>query len=251
MFPEGIPGIGKGFNRKYKLQRFATSFVRLSIKYRTDVIWVSTINGEYINPYSFSLDAVNNIFKKVGIPFLPLSLMLVGVVLQPWVFYFAFPAKLTYVRGPKISPWQMTDKPYDELTDQDFEDIALRVKAQCQAHIDECTNLYGRKPFNWPELFRALWTNRAHFPFYLPMVWPLIYTDYDNQFERHKGNDFSIDLSIWGFVKMCLRNPIYLAFFIPILGWIPLLIKGYRGHQINANERRRQQAAQQKQPHAQ
>jgi 1-acyl-sn-glycerol-3-phosphate acyltransferase len=49
IYPEGVPGIGKGFNRKYQLQRFATSFVRMTLKYKTDVIPFATVNGEYIN----------------------------------------------------------------------------------------------------------------------------------------------------------------------------------------------------------
>ena len=75
IYPEGVPGIGKGFNNRYQLQRFAGSFIRMSLKYKTDIIPVHTINGEYINPYVFSLEKVNKVMRKIGIPFLPLGLL--------------------------------------------------------------------------------------------------------------------------------------------------------------------------------
>ena len=47
IFPEGIEGIGKGFDKKYQFQPFKTSFLRMSIRYKTDIIPFYTINGEY------------------------------------------------------------------------------------------------------------------------------------------------------------------------------------------------------------
>jgi hypothetical protein len=70
VYPEGVPGIGKGFDKKYQLQRFfATSFIRVSLKYQADIIPVATVNGEYINAYAYHSDAVNRLANKVGIPF--------------------------------------------------------------------------------------------------------------------------------------------------------------------------------------
>ena len=246
MYPEGIPGIGKGFNRKYQLQRFATSYVRLAVKYRTDVVWVSTINGEYINPYSYSIGWLNNLVSKIGIPFLPLSLILVFLILQPWVFYFAFPAKLFYVMGPRFSPWRMTSKTFEEMTDDDFEAISKQIRDKAQEHINKSVKEYGRSPFMWREWWSKLIENKKYFPFYLPIVWPLIYTDFDKQYQHNVGVDFETDLSWGGFWRMLWRNPIYLAYFIPILGSIPLLIKGYSGNNINANEARRRTQAYQR-----
>ena len=68
IYPEGIPGIGKGFNNRYKLQRFSTSFIRMSLKFKTDIIPVFSINGEYINPYSYRSKLLNKIVQTVGIP---------------------------------------------------------------------------------------------------------------------------------------------------------------------------------------
>jgi hypothetical protein len=73
VYPEGVPGIGKGFDKKYQLQEFKTSFLRMSVKYKTDIIGISTINGEYINPWAYSSKFINRMMNKIGIPFLPLG----------------------------------------------------------------------------------------------------------------------------------------------------------------------------------
>ena len=73
LYPEGVPGIGKGFNRKYQLQCLATSMLRLSLQHGTDIMPFYTINAEYLNPYAYSFEPINRLTKKIGIPFLPLT----------------------------------------------------------------------------------------------------------------------------------------------------------------------------------
>ena len=53
-FPEGVPGIGKGFNRRYQLQTFKTSFVLLAARHRVPVYPVHIINGEWIHPFGYT-----------------------------------------------------------------------------------------------------------------------------------------------------------------------------------------------------
>ena len=73
IYPEGVPGIGKGFNNKYQLQRFSTSFIRMAIKYKTDIIPISTINAEYINPWSYNIGWITKLVNKIGMPFFKLK----------------------------------------------------------------------------------------------------------------------------------------------------------------------------------
>ena len=54
IFPEGVCGIGKGFDKRYELQTFKTSFVRMAIRYKTDVIPFYTVNGEFNNPLAYN-----------------------------------------------------------------------------------------------------------------------------------------------------------------------------------------------------
>ncbi|OQX97149.1 MAG: hypothetical protein B6I20_13280 [Bacteroidetes bacterium 4572_117] len=144
IYPEGVPGIGKGFNKKYQLQEFKTSFIRMSVKYKTDIVGISTVNGEYINPYAYSSKLINRLVNKIGIPFLPIGLITPLILLQPWIFYFGFPAKLKFVLGRRYKPYEMIDKPYHEISQQEFKSIAAKVRDYMQEDLYEAVRTYTR-----------------------------------------------------------------------------------------------------------
>ena len=233
LYPEGVPGIGKGFNRKYQLQRLATSMVRLSLQHGTDIVPFYTINAEYLNPYAYSWDGINNLTKKIGIPFLPLTLLLVLVIIQPWAFYLAFPAKLTFVLGQRIRPSDFTSKTVDELTREEYLDLSEQIRAKMQAEMDAAVKNYGQRPYQWGELWQRIKENRRFFPFFLPFSWPALFSEFERRYVKKGHRDFDLQLDRPGaWLRMLWRNPITLAYFIPVLGWIPLAIKGYRGNKL-------------------
>ncbi len=233
LYPEGVPGIGKGFNRKYELQRLATSMVRLSLQHGTDIVPFYTINAEYLNPYAYSWDGINNLTKKIGIPFLPLTLLLVLVIIQPWAFYLAFPAKLTFVLGQRIRPSDFTSKTVDELTREEYLDLSEQIRAKMQAEMDVAVKNYGQRPYQWGELWQRIKENWRFFPFFLPFAWPALFSEFERRYVEKGHRDFDLQLDRPGaWLRMLWRNPITLAYFIPVLGWIPLAIKGYRGNKL-------------------
>ena len=228
IYPEGVPGIGKGFNRKYELQRLATSFVRMSLKYKTDIIPVLTVNGEYINPYSYSFPWVNKWVQKIGMPFLPISHMLLLMPFFPWLFYFAFPARLTYVKGKRIKTYEMIDKPFEEMTLDDFKWVRDRVQIQMQQELDDAVEKYGKEPYKWTKLFKYNLKNLHKMPFFHSPGWPLIFSEHERKYQKNPGKAAEMKLGFGSFFKTLIKNPISWAFFIPILGWIPILWIGYR-----------------------
>jgi 1-acyl-sn-glycerol-3-phosphate acyltransferase len=233
LYPEGVPGIGKGFNRKYQLQRLATSMVRLALQHGTDIVPFYTINAEYLNPYAYSLDAVNRLTKKIGIPFLPLTLLLLLVLVQPWAFYLAFPAKLVFVMGTRIRPSDLTDKTTDELTRDDYLELSERIRVQMQAEMDAAVAAHGQEPYRWGELWQRIKENWRFFPFFLPFAWPAVFTEFERLYVKEGRRNFRMKLDQPGaWLRMLWRNPLTLAYFIPLLGWIPLAIKGYRGNKL-------------------
>ena len=138
IYPEGVPGIGKGFNNKYKLQTFSTSMIRMAIKYKTDIVGISCINGEYLNPASYSIKPINKIFQAIGIPFLPISIITPLLLLQPWLFYYAWPAKLTYILGNRYSPWKMIgDKSIDEVSQEEIKEVRDQIQKDMQIELDK------------------------------------------------------------------------------------------------------------------
>jgi 1-acyl-sn-glycerol-3-phosphate acyltransferase len=226
LYPEGVPGIGKGFNNKYKLQRFATSFLRMSLKYKADVVPIVTVNGEYINPYSYSFEWINKFSRKIGIPFLPISIMLILALFQPWLFYFGFPAQLTFVKGRRMSPYKMIDKEYADITDEEVQALTKRIHDEMQKDLDDAVNVYGKQPFRWKEFFKGILNSGKLLPFVIPTGWPVLFREHAAQFEQ-KETGFQMKYGWLNMLKYIFKNPLAVSLFIPVLGLIPMMIVGY------------------------
>jgi len=240
LYPEGVPGIGKGFNKKYQLQRLASSMVRLSLLHDTDFVPYYCINGEYLNPFAYTWPWLNRQTEKIGIPFLPLTLLLVLVILQPWAFYLALPAQLTFVMGRRIRPGELTSKKSEDLTRPELLALSEQLRQQMQAEMDAAVAAHGQRPYAWRELWQRMKENRRYFPFFLPFAWPVAFTEFERRYVKNGERDFRLPLDEPGaFWKMVWRNPFVLAYYIPLLGWIPLAIKGYRGNKLHVKEPKR------------
>jgi 1-acyl-sn-glycerol-3-phosphate acyltransferase len=225
VYPEGVPGIGKGFDKKYQLQRFATSFIRMSLKFKTDIIPFATVNGEYINPYAYHSETVNKLANRIGIPFLPIGLMTVLIPFQPWLFYFGFPAKLTYVMGKRIKPYEMVDKPVDAIGEGEVRHLTEVVRQQMQRELHEAVQQYGKKPYAAREFVGVCNKNLKRFPYFLPFFWPSLFAEWERRCLAGDGEDWELNLRSG--VRAFFKRPLSFAFFLPILGWIPILWRGY------------------------
>ena len=232
IYPEGVPGIGKGFDKKYQLQEFKTSFVRMSVKYKTDIIGISTINGEYINPYAYSSKFINHLVNKIGIPFLPIGIITPFILLQPWLFYFGFPANVKFVLGKRYKPYQDVDKPYDEITQEEFKLLAENIRQSMQKDMDEAVKEHGKKPFGWKSFFSRIFTNFKNIPQFLATSWSVLFIDYYNEYFEKGNKEYKQKSGFFSILWLMIKNPITFAYFIPILGWIPIAIKGYKQNTI-------------------
>ncbi|HEX8348893.1 MAG TPA: hypothetical protein VF598_02955, partial [Hymenobacter sp.] len=222
LYPEGVQGIGKGFNNKYKLQRLASSVVRHSITHCTDVVPFYTINGEYLNPYAYTWEWLNKLSKKIGIPFIPLGPIVLLILLQPWSFYMAYPAQFTFVLGSRIRPSEMTDKAPADLTREDYRTLAERVRRLMQTELDAAVVNYGQQPYRWRELWQRMKENWRYFPFFLPVAWPGLFREFERLYVHEGRRNLKMQLDKPGaWLRMLWRNPFAITFFIPILGWIP------------------------------
>ncbi|MDA7502122.1 hypothetical protein N8482_02505 [Chitinophagales bacterium] len=228
LYPEGIAGIGKGYNHKYELQRFSSSFVYNSIKYKTDVMSVLTVNGENINPYSYSIPWINKLSNMVGIPFVPIGLLTPFLLIQPWLFYFSFPAKLVFVMGKRYKPYEMTNKSVDELSRDELKNMAEEIRLDMQKDLDAAVETHGREPYSYREHFSVLLKNWRLFPYTVPHAWPFLMSEFERAWKNHTetGEEMKLDLSWGSTIRIFLRDPFIISFYLPILGWIPILLKG-------------------------
>lgn len=234
IFPEGVPGIGKGWNRRYQLQRFSSSFIRMSIRYKADIIPYATVNGEYINPFSWNSNKVNKIVNKVGIPFLPVAFQTILIFIQPWAFYYALPAKLVFVKGKRVKPYLMTDKKWDEINDEEYRKIADIVRKQMQLELDEAVEKYGKSPYKMGDFLKTVVKDWRFFPYNFPFGWPLLFAEYERL--AKKGKEEKIYLGFFSTILIIIRNPFVLAFYLPIIGWVFLIIKAFSQHRKTTKE---------------
>ncbi|NLR91891.1 lysophospholipid acyltransferase family protein [Flammeovirga agarivorans] len=243
VYPEGVPGIGKGFNNKYSLQRLATSTLRMSIKYKTDIVPFATVNGEYINPFSYSVSLLNDFVQKLGIPFLPIGVMTTLIPIQPWMFYFAFPANLTFVRGKRISPYKMVgERSIEDISEEEIYALSEEIHDQMQIELDKAVAIYGQKPYDLMDLLSVNLKdiNRA-FKFF-PALWPIVFKKHSEDFkslrkELEENGGYSkdaqeqldivrpivdqqkeLDVSLSSVVDTIVENPEILLFYTPIAG---------------------------------
>jgi 1-acyl-sn-glycerol-3-phosphate acyltransferase len=166
--PEGVPGIGKGFNRRYQLQRFSSSFVRMAVKYHTPIIPITVVNAEYIDPYAYSFKPLNRLANRLRIPFFPVSVLAVGAVTVPWMFYMALPVKLVVVFG---KPIVLSEDPAT-LADDDYRRLTDGVQGIVQGQLNRAVAEYGRHPYELSSFLSSIahnWKDLAHL---LPVGWP-------------------------------------------------------------------------------
>lgn len=229
IYPEGVPGIGKGFDKRYQLQRFSTSFIRMSLKYKTDVFPIFSINGEFINPYSYRSKFVNFLSQKVGIPYIPIGFLTLLIPIFPWIFYFGLPAGFFFVKGRRISPSKMIDKDFKDMDKSDFERVRDEVQKLAQEDLDKAVEKYGQQPYRWGDLFRRWRKNPKLFWYYFPMTWCLAFAEHHRQYKRFKktGQPVKMKEGFGVIFSWLWHNPFYIFFLIPIIGWIPLIFKGY------------------------
>jgi 1-acyl-sn-glycerol-3-phosphate acyltransferase len=68
VFPEGAPGIGKGWKKRYQLQDWRVGHAELALRYRVPVVPVAVVGAEEAWPELGRIDA----FHAFGAPFLPI-----------------------------------------------------------------------------------------------------------------------------------------------------------------------------------
>lgn len=154
--PEGIAGIGKGFNKRYRLQAFSSSFVRMCLKYDRPLVPISVVNGEYLNPFAYSFGWLNRLVARFGIPFLPIGPTVPLFAIFPVCAYIALPARLRIVIGKRLRLKDFTDKAYDDLSREEIRAITERIRAHMQEHLDRAVHEHGAQPFAPVELWRSV-----------------------------------------------------------------------------------------------
>jgi 1-acyl-sn-glycerol-3-phosphate acyltransferase len=214
-FPEGVPGIGKGFNRRYRLQRFSTSFVLIAARRKVPVIPVYLVNAEWVHPFGYTFPPLDRLMQRVfTVPFLPLPVGLLAVIF-PWMWYLSFPSQMTFVVGHPIDVAAMAREEGVDLTVRDREGlsrVAKRVRGLMQAELNVQVKAHGRRPWDLRSLARELWKARGHMLRCTPLGWPVAFVTQERNLRRSPARSR---------LHALLRDWDLLFFYLPF-GW-PLL----------------------------
>ncbi len=240
-YPEGVPGIGKGFQHRYHLQRFRTSFVRLAARHNVPVYPVYVVNAEWVMPYHVTFPPLDRVMQRFfHVPFLPLPAGILALIF-PWMWYLALPAQMTFVVGDPIDPWALLHDlgvPDHEEPDRIVLDRAAhRVRKMMQTELDRLVATYGARPYNWRSLAASLRAARGCLRKVLPTGWPVAFIRNERDHYRKPARNRFV---------AALRDFDLVAFYLPF-GW-PLLSLfrhvrrppyGYRG--LSTKETRERQ----------
>jgi len=129
VFPEGIKGIGKTYDKRYKLQKFGKGgFIRTAIKSKAPIIPTAIIGSEEIHPILWSSKTLG---KKLNVPYVPITPTF------PWLGPLGLvplPSKWKIIFGKPI----MFDK-YKPL-DADNDRLVLKLSEQVRKKIQQMLN---------------------------------------------------------------------------------------------------------------
>ena len=244
VYPEGVPGICKGFNNRYQIQRLATSVVRMSIEFQTPIVPFATVNSEYINPFTYTVQWVNAVGRKLGIPYLPLGPSLILPVIQPWCFYFALPAKLTYVLGKPFNAYELVGRKFlKDVPEREIRAVTQLLSQQMQKELDQAVLEHGDDPYAWRSFWREQWQSGFK---YFPLLWTPLFRTFDRRFRQARKTLNDADLvakmlsyaphSPWDIIANLLCDFKGLLLYVPVIGMLVLIVGRLRN--LKGPERR-------------
>jgi hypothetical protein len=230
-YPEGVPGIGKGFLKRYQLQHFHSSFVALAAKHRAPVYPVAVVNAEWVNPTSVTFEWLNAVFRKaVGLPFFPIPTVF-AAALFPFVFYLAFPCRMVFVVGDPVDVRALLREEGETDLEHPERDAVLRVAERmrrlAQERLDAAVAAHGAKPYDVRGLFQEMKKLKGRIWSRTPLGWPYAYLRHDRDHHRPPARSA---------LHAFLRDWDILFFYLP-LGWLGIALArmlrkppcGYRG----------------------
>lgn len=232
MYPEGVPGIGKGFNRRYQIQKFSTSFLRMAMQFDAELVPVHTINAEYLHPFSYKNDPLNRLVQKIGIPFLPVSPLTALVPVFPWMFYFSLPANIHYVFGRPIRPSDLTGKSFESLKRADYIRMRDDLHSEFQKDIHRNVEEYGQDPYNFEEFRDKLMSDLQKALFILPTGWPILITGLQKLYDD--GIKKPLQYTADEFISLAARGLEGLSFTLPFSWPLVMGTTGFAGDVVKA-----------------
>jgi 1-acyl-sn-glycerol-3-phosphate acyltransferase len=103
VFPEGVRGINKTFDKRYQLQEFGLGFMRLALETKTPIVPVAVIGAEEQAPTLYN---VKSLAKLIGAPAFPITptfplVPMLGLLPYPVKYRIYFGKPTCFVGDPR------------------------------------------------------------------------------------------------------------------------------------------------------
>ena len=132
IFPEGVDGVAKGIWRSYRLQRFHTGFVRLSLLLHVPIIPTAVVGAEETYPVIAKWERLGPLKQMLNVPYVPVTplfplLGVLGIIPLPTKWHIRFGEPIRLYTDPKL-PRTLPPKTARELAER------VRVHIQSMVH---------------------------------------------------------------------------------------------------------------------
>ena len=122
----------------------------------------------------------------------------------------------------------MTSKSIAELSYEELVEVKEKVRSNMQQQLSDAVKKYGKRPYRLREFFSITFKNLDKLPYSMPFGWPLIFEHFNILWKQNKIDDKPLKLGFLSSLRILFQSPKQLFFYLPIIGWIPFLIKGLR-----------------------
>jgi 1-acyl-sn-glycerol-3-phosphate acyltransferase len=129
VFPEGVRGLNKTYDQRYRLQEFGQGFMRLAIETATPVVPVAVIGAEEQAPSFFNAKAVGSLFGFPAFPVTPTNPLLPLVGLLP------YPVKYRLYFGPAMR-FDGDANDEDEVIRRKVEEVRMTLQKMIDLGLD-------------------------------------------------------------------------------------------------------------------
>jgi len=132
LFPEGVEGVAKTVWQRYELQRFHSSFVRLSLTLRVPIIPTAVVGAEETYPVIGKIEHLGPLRKFINVPYIPVTPLfpwfgVLGMIPLPAKLHIRFGSPLRFYADPRLRR-QTHNAAVKDLTEQ------VRQRVQAMVH---------------------------------------------------------------------------------------------------------------------
>lgn len=123
--PEGLRGPGKGWSKRYQLETFDISFIRLSDHNHIPIVPVICLGNEYLHPWAFN---IKKLAKRFFLPFLPISPLMFVFLLFPSMGVWAMRTRLRYYIQALYKPGAETE--FEKQSGRNSQEMGVVLKVR-------------------------------------------------------------------------------------------------------------------------